>query len=291
MCGAMEMHQGGCHPLKVGTEDHAAAGLCGCEPLSLAAGVSPLARARRGAEGSARLGASCYAGREWEGGLEKNRVKDGEGMWEGTSEGAGRGQAPGSTGGVKLLFPLQTPAPRHPSCRSHRAAGSTCHLHTTSAAQHPRARRSRHPPRGWPRPPLSRCPPPTTAWRVPWAPGAAATAPSAGRSPLPPVPRTTTRLTAPGAGPGRWKTSTPSTEPPVLGAAWWGERGSRAPHRCTGLATSSCHHQRPSRDALLAPCCFWELWQRWAMSQLDLAPAPGLGQCWGCGRLKESVPF
>lgn len=126
----MDMHQGGCHPLKVGTEDHAAAGLCGCEPLSLAAGVSPLARARRGAEGSARLGASCYAGREWEGGLEKNRVKDGEGMWEGTSEGEGRGQAPGSTGGVKLLFPLQTPTPRHPSCRSHRAAGSTCHLHS-----------------------------------------------------------------------------------------------------------------------------------------------------------------
>lgn len=27
------------------------------------------------------------------------------------------------------------------------------------------------------------------------------------------------------------------------------------------------------------------------MSQLDLEPTPGLGQCWGCGRLKESVPF
>lgn len=201
-------------------------------------------------------------------------------MWEGA-------EPVGSTGGVKLLFPLQTPAPRHPSCRSHQAVGSTCHLHTTSAAQHPRAHRCHHLLRGWLWPPLCRSPHPTTAWRVP---GAAATAPSAGRTLLPPVPRTTTRLTVPGAGPGQWKTSIPSTEPPCWGCMVGGA-GQSTPHRCTSLTTSSCHRQPPSRDVLLAPCCFWELWQRWAVSQLDLAPTPGLGQCWGCGRLKESVPF
>lgn len=150
----------------------------------------------------------------------------------------------GSTGWVKLLFPLQTPAFHHHSCHSsHQPAGSTRHLHTTSAAQHPWAHRCHHQLRGQTWPPLSQPLHPTTAWRVPWAPGAAATAPSTGRSPLPPVPRTTTRLTVPGAGPGRWKTSTPSTEPAVLGAAWWGEQGSCASPRCTSLATSSCRHQ------------------------------------------------
>lgn len=281
MGAALEMCQGGRHPLKAGTGDHAAAGLCRCDPL--AGDVSPLTRA--GEEQRGLQGLECAAM------LGESR-KEGWRRTGSRMEGGGVGRyRRGSTGGVKLLFLLQTPAPRHPSCRSRPAAGSTCHLHTTSAAQHPRARRCRHPPRGWPRPPLSRSPHPTTAWRVPWAPGAAATAPSAGRSPLPPVLRTTTRLTVPGAGPGQWKTNTPSTEPPVLGAAWWGERGSCAPHCCTGLATSSCHQQRPSRDVLLAPCCFWQLCQRWAMSQLDLEPTSRLGQCWGCGRLKESVPF
>lgn len=203
------MCQGGC-------QDRAAAGLCRCDPLSLAVGVSPL----RGTGRSARLGVSRCAGREREGGLEKDRVRDGEGLWEGA-------EPTGSTGGVKLLFPLQTPAPCHPSCRSHRAVGSTCHLHTTSAAQHPRAHQYHHLLRGWPWPPLSRSLHPTTAWRVP---GAAATAPSAGRSLLPPVPRTTTRLTVPGAGPGRWKTSIPSTEPPC-----WGLHGGGSGAECPSL--------------------------------------------------------
>lgn len=49
---------------------------------------------------------------------------------------------------------------------------------------------------------------------------------STGRSPPPPVLRTTMMLTVPGAGPGQWKTSTPSTEPPhALGLDGGGEAG------------------------------------------------------------------
>lgn len=71
----------------------------------------------------------------------------------------------------------------------------------------------------------------------------------------------------------------------------WGMRGTHAPHCCTSLATSSCHHQHPSRDVPLAPCHFWEPCEQQAMSQLDPAPALRLGQHWGFGRLKASVPF
>lgn len=100
------------------------------------------------------------------------------------------------------------------------------------------------------------------------------------------------RLTVPGAGPGRWKTNTPSTEPPhARGLDGGGMQGTRAPHRCTSLTTSSCHHQQCSWDVFLTPCCFREPCQQRAMSWLNPAPAPRLGQCWGFGRLKASVPF
>ena len=186
--------------------------------VSPAVGVSPLAWAgdkqrglrvsvlcweRVGEEGWERTGSRMERASKGEGGLGKGTVRE-KGV-----------EPPGSIGGVKLLSLLQMPAPHQPSCRSRRAAGSTCCLRTTFAAQHPPAHQPRHPPRGWLWPLLPPFLHPTIAWRVPWAPGAAATALSAGRSPPPPAPRTTTRLTVPGAGPGRWKTNIPSTDPPM----------------------------------------------------------------------------
>lgn len=190
---------------------------------------------------------SCCAGGAW-----AMRVGEGHGQewrgwaWEGAGEGKGCLNPPGNIGGVTLLSPLQMPAPHQPSCHSHQAAGSTCRLHTTSATQHLLDHQPPRPPRGRPWPLLSLSPHPTTAWRVPWARGAAAAAPSAGRSPLPPVLRTTTRLTVPGAGPGRWKTNIPSTEPPVPGG--WMARGCGAPVPLTAAPACllPCHHQQPS---------------------------------------------
>lgn len=181
----------------------------------------------------------------------------------------------GSLRGVKLLFPLQMPAPHHPSCRSRRAAEPTCRPRTTSAAQRPPPRRPHHPPRGLPWPPLSPSPHPTTAWRAPWAPGAAATAPSAGRSPQPPVLRTTTMPTVPAAGRGRWRTNIPSTEPPPR-AGW---QGGTAHPRLVTTPASLPPPPPPATTSSSAAGTFPEPCERPATSRP--VPAPRLGWRWG----------
>lgn len=175
-------------------------------------------------------------------------------------------EPPGSTGGVKLLSPLQMLPPRQPSCHSHQAAGSTCHPRTTSAAQHLPAHRPHHLLKGWLWPPLSPSLHPTTAWKVPWAPGAAVTALSAGRNPPLPVPRTTMRLMVPGAGPGQWKTNTPSTEPPMPGG--WMAGGCGAPMPLTAVPASLPPPATTSNLAgmSLLPATFQELCEQRVMS-------------------------
>lgn len=157
------------------------------------------------------------------------------------------------------MIPLQTLALRQPSCHSRRSAAPTHHPHTISATQRPLPRQSHHPLRGWLCPPPS--PRPTTAWREPWAPTAAATALSAGQSPLPPALRTTMMLTVPAVGPGQWRTNTPSTEP--LGGRMVGGYGATVP-----LAAAPASLPPPALGPGHPPCSC-------VMAQLDLAALRG----------------